>query len=131
TYNDRSPWNLARQFKDEEILTLSTKFAKLRHSLIPYISAEAEYCVSSGRPLMAQLCVDFPDDEDAWNAWDEYMFGRSLLVAPVYTEGAKGRKVYLPEGAWEDIFTKQVYEGEAEYFIECPLDRIPVFVKKA
>lgn len=131
TYNDRSPWNLARQFNDDEILKLSTRFAKLRHSLIPYIASEAEYCVDNGRPLMAQLCVDFPNDEEAWNAWDEYMFGRSLLVAPVYTEGAKGRKVYLPEGAWEDIFTKQVYEGEAEYFIECPLDRIPVFVKKA
>lgn len=131
TYNDRSPWNLARQFNDEEILKTATRFAKLRHSLIPYISKEAQFCAASGRPLMAQLCVDFPEDADAWNAWDEYMFGRDLLVAPVYTEGASGRNVYLPEGEWEDIFTKQLYEGESTHYIECPLDRIPVFIRKS
>ncbi len=130
TYNDRSPWNLARQFNDKEILEISAKFARLRHSLIPYISAESEFCAANGRPLMAQLCVDNPQDEKAWEAWDEYMFGRDLLVAPVYEEGAAGRNVYFPEGVWEDIFTRQIYEGGAERYIECPLDRAPVFIKK-
>ncbi len=130
TYNDRSPWNLARQFGDKEILTIASRFARLRHSLIPYIASEAEYCAANGRPLMAQLCIDFPQDKNAWDSWDEYMFGRDLLVAPVYTEGATGRDVYFPEGVWEDIFTRSVYEGGATKYVECPLDRIPVFMRK-
>ncbi len=131
SYNDRSPWNLARQFNDDEILEKSTYFAKLRHSLIPYIKKEADYCVQNGRPLMAQLCIDFPSDKNAWKSYDEYMFGRELLVAPIYTEGSKGRDVYLPEGKWEDFFTHTEYRGNQTVYIECALDKIPVFRRKA
>ena len=35
----------------------------------------------------------------------QFLWGRDLLIAPVYEKGAKSRKVYLPEGAWYDWWT--------------------------
>ncbi len=126
-YNDRSPWNLARQFNDDEILTAATYYAKLRYDLMPYITEEAKNCVETSRPLMAHLCFDFADDEKAWNTDDEYMFGRSLLVAPIIDKGVTERDVYLPTGEWEDFFTGERLSGGKTLHVVCPFDKIPVY----
>ena len=63
------------------------------------------------------------------NIEDEYMLGRDLLVAPIIEEGARGRTVYLPNGKWFDFWNNEPMAGEAEHFIECGLDRIPVFTR--
>ncbi len=125
--NDRSPWNLAEKLQDPSLLGLAVHFAKLRRELKPYLWEEAKYCVDNLRPMMAHLCLDFPHDVLACQANDEYMLGRSLLIAPVIHEGAHEREIYLPEGVWEDYFTGQFFEGGKNYRVHCALDRIPVY----
>ena len=63
------------------------------------------------------------------------MFGRSLLVAPVVTD-ALSREVYLPEGGWFDFWSGAAVDArpgaaasQASFTVECPLDRIPLFVR--
>ena len=125
--NDRSPWNLARKLNDERVLTVACEYAQLRERLRPYLWGEAQHCVRARRPLMAHLCLDFPDDERAWGVEDEYMLGRRYLVAPVVIEGEYERSLYLPKGRWRHFFTGDCYEGNMEIRIPCPLEQIPVF----
>jgi len=125
--NDRSPWNLAAQLGDPEILTIATRFALLRQALRPYLTKEARHCAKTGRPMMAHLCVDFPDDEQALACEDAYMLGRKLLVAPVTQPGAVEREVYLPRGRWRGRFTGEILTGGLTVHVNCPLDSIPVF----
>ena len=125
--NDRSPWNLARQLKRQDVLETAVAFARLREKLRPYIWQEAQACVQLTRPLMAHLCIDFPEDDRALSCPDEYMFGRRYLVAPVTEKGAEGRNVYLPEGEWKHFFTGEHVQGPGQVYIPCPLDQIPVF----
>lgn len=126
--NDRSPWNIADLYQNEDIIHIYRLFANLRMNLLPYIYQEAVHCAKEARPLMAHLALDFPADSRVWTVHDEYMFGRDLLVAPVLEEGAEGRQVYLPEGTWHDLFTGETFTG-GELYYHCPLDRIPVFVR--
>jgi alpha-D-xyloside xylohydrolase len=42
---------------------------------------------------------------------DEYLYGSSLLVAPLMHENETGRKVYLPPGTWIDYQTGKAYAG--------------------
>ncbi len=39
------------------------------------------------------------------------------------------KKVYLPEGMWYDFFSDKIHKGGQEYIIECPNDKLPLFVK--
>lgn len=128
--NDRSPWNMAEVNKEPKILDIYRRYANLRMNLMPYIYNEAINCSEQGRPMLAHLILDYPGEEKAINIEDEYLFGRSLLVAPVIQEGANSRRIYLPQGTWYDFFTGDKYTGGSDYEYACPLGEIPVFVKE-
>lgn len=124
--NDRSPWNLARHWNDPSIAETACAFARLREKLRPILWEEAQHCAAAGRPMMAHLCLDYPDDARALSCDDEYMLGRRYLVAPVTEQGATGRRVYLPRGQWRHFFTGEMLAG-GEYSLPCPLDQALVF----
>ncbi len=56
---------------------------KLRYSLLPYIYRTSWNVTSDNSSFMRALVMDFPTDKSVWNMNNEYMFGQSLLVAPV------------------------------------------------
>ena len=125
--NDRSPWNLADKLGDPRILPISTAFAVLRQKLKPYLIREAAYCTQANRPMMAHLCLDYPEDQAACACDDEFMLGRGLLVCPIVEEGRDSRSVWLPRGTWKHWFTGETFAGEKWYQLPCPLDEILVF----
>ncbi|MDO5435134.1 MAG: glycoside hydrolase family 31 protein [Clostridia bacterium] len=127
--NDRSPWNLAEKWHDPKLLEISTGFARLRETLRPYLWREARRCAAGCRPMMAHLCLDWPDDPRAWCTDDEYMLGHDLLVAPVTEKGVSERTVWLPRGEWEAWSTGDRYTGGREITAACPIGSIPVFRK--
>jgi len=62
--------------------------------------------------IMRGLVMDFPHDVRVRNLGDEYLFGPSFLVSPVYEYQARTRKVYLPAGTeWTDFYTGKTYTG--------------------
>jgi len=102
----------------------------MRERLHPYIMAQMKAAHKKGTPPMRPLFFDFPDDRQAWNVEDEFMFGPDILVAPVLYEGIRSRKVYLPAGAkWRDANSGRIYSGGQ--YIECdaPLEVIPLFLR--
>jgi len=66
---------------------------------------------------------------EAQNTGDEYLFGPAILVAPVYTEGATSRTVYLPKATWYDFWTGSIAEGGRRVQADAPLDKMPLFVR--
>jgi len=128
--NDRSPWNLADKLGDESILHISVYFANLRRRMKGYLVKEAAFCVEKGRPMMAHLCIDFPEDERACACCDQYMLGRKLLVAPIVHQGQRERSVYLPEGKWRQVFTGEEYTGGQTIRACCALDQIAVYERR-
>lgn len=128
--NDRSPWNLAEKLNEDQVLRLGCAFAQIRESLRPYLWAEAQHCARYGRPMMAHLCLSYPDDPLAWAADDQYLLGRDLLVAPLTREGEDTREVYLPQGEWTDFFTGESVPGGRTVRVTCPLARIPVYRRR-
>ncbi len=77
-------------------------YLRLRYRLLPYIYGSARQCVESSLPMTRPLVVEYQHDPTVWNMSDEYLFGDSLLVAPIFSE-APLRQVYLPEGMWTDL----------------------------
>jgi alpha-D-xyloside xylohydrolase len=58
-------------------------FDKLRYKLMPYIYSLAGRTYIEDYTMMRGLPMDFPKDKKVYEIKDEYMFGDSLLIAPV------------------------------------------------
>jgi alpha-D-xyloside xylohydrolase len=101
----------------------------LRYKLMPYIYSEAWQVTSNHGTLMRPLVMDWREDVEAQNTGDEYLFGPSILVAPVTTEGATSRTVYLPEAKWYDFWTGAVVQGGKRIQADAPLSKLPLFVR--
>lgn len=127
---DRTPWNIAERRNSPWVIDDYRYYAKLRMALVPYIMEQAEKFIKTGLPIMRAMLIQFPEDKNCWNIYDQYMFGDDLLVAPVVVEGAVSRKVYLPKGIWTNIFTKEVFEGGRNYEVSAGIHQIPVFMRE-
>ncbi len=102
----REPWEYDEAFTEDYRRAVGLKYA-----LMPYVLAQARDSSARGFPMLRALFFEYPEDPTSWTVDDEYLFGRDLLVAPLFEEGAAGRKVYLPPGAWFDYQTGKLYEG--------------------
>jgi alpha-D-xyloside xylohydrolase len=106
------------------------KYLRLRYQLIPYIYSAAHHTYETGAPYTRALFMDFPNDPNVANMTDEYMFGPGFLVAPVTTQGATSRKVYLPAGCdWYNYWTNERLHGGQTITAAAPIDTIPLFVR--
>ena len=129
--NDRSPWNLAKRHNAPELLSIFREFGELRMKLLPYLSVEGEMAIATGRPLMAGLFFDYPEDREIWQVPHQYLLGRYLLICPVTEAEAVRWKAYLPAGDWIDFWDSTEYQGGCWIEVDVPLNRIPVFISKS
>ncbi|WP_019537298.1 TIM-barrel domain-containing protein [Paenibacillus ginsengihumi] len=127
---DRTPWNIAERTGRPEVIAIYKKFADIRMNLLPYVYAEAMYSSATGEPMMRAMAIEFPGDKACMGLGTQYMFGRSLLVAPLTEEGAYSRRVYFPEGRWLSLFGDQLVEGGRSEGVHADLDEIPVFIRE-
>ncbi len=69
--------------KGEPVYDALEEAIRLRYALLPYIYS-LSWDVTSGRSsFMRALVMDFPSDKKGHDCASEFMFGKSLLVAPV------------------------------------------------
>ncbi len=127
---DRTPWNIQERTADSDVIPVFRYFANLRMNLLPYILSEAWRSSETGVPLMRSLPLEFPNDAHCLEHPYQYLFGLSLLVAPVVEPGREIWDVYLPEGQWHDFWTGETYEGCQTVAYSVPKDRIPVFARQ-
>lgn len=112
----------------EKVYEICKSYIELRESMRDYIRSLMEEAHEKGSPVIRTLFYEFPEDKDAWEIEDEYMFGSKYLVAPILNLGQRERKVYLPKGAkWLCNTDKEIYEGGTEVTVPAPLETMPVF----
>ncbi|MBQ7961467.1 MAG: DUF4968 domain-containing protein [Clostridia bacterium] len=126
--NYREPWRFSQEACD-----IFRYYDKLRYSLMPYIYEQAEKCTKTGLPMTMALYLEYPEDRNVRHIDDEYLFGDSLLVAPVLKPLSKTdvREIYLPKGTWTDYFTKEKIESTGMWISKkVDLKTMPIFVKE-
>ncbi len=125
--NSREPWSFGEEAND-----IFKNYTDLRYRLLPYIYDQARKCVASARPMVRALIIDYPGDRNVWAIEDQYLFGDSLLVAPVLRPLSESprRALYLPAGQWFDYWTKETIDSCGQW-IERDVDlaTMPLYVK--
>ncbi len=130
----REPWVYDTTYRDKMIESI-----KFRYKLMPYLYTLAYESTQSGEPMNMPVVMQFQSDTNTYNQSYDFMVGDNLLAAPVYTEGATNRWVYLPSGTtwyqlhsgsyWFDWHNPDKYTGGQWVNIAAPLGIMPLFAK--
>ena len=100
------PWTY-----DDEAVTVTRKFSKLKNSLMPYLWRNAVQAAQTGVPMMRPMVLSYTNDETCHHLDRQYMLGDSLLVAPIFNDQGTVR-YYAPAGQWTNLLTNQLVSGE-------------------
>lgn len=106
---ERAPWAFG-----PEAQAIVGDYVRLRYRLLPLLYASARESYDTGEPVVRRLDLDYPAFKEAARD-DQYLLGRSLLVAPIVGGGS----TVLP-ATW----TKTPWR--AEYFANLELQGTPV-----
>lgn len=107
----------------------------VRYRLLPYLYSEYMKAAVRDEMLFRPLGFVYPGDRIAVQTEDQLMLGNELMIAPVYTQNADGRMVYLPEemklvkfmpdgSLYEEILEKGVH------YVAVALNEVPLFIRK-
>ena len=77
----REIWQFGK--KGEPVYDAIEKMIRLRYRFIPYLYSTAWQVTSANESYLRPLFSDFAADRRVWNVADEFMFGHSILAAPV------------------------------------------------
>ena len=106
----------------------------VRYRLIPYLYSEFMKAALHDDLYFKPLAFVYPEDTMALQVEDQLMLGNEIMIAPVYTQNARGRYVYLPE---EMKFIKFLPDGtiseevleKGHHYVEIALNEVPMFIR--
>lgn len=111
---------------DAETIAHFSRMCRVHQALAPELAGWAKEAVTTGRPLVRHLMLEFPDDPASRAVSDQFMLGDALLVAPVVTPGATKRTLYLPPGKWFHVWTGAEHSGGQSVTVDAPIGSPPV-----
>jgi alpha-D-xyloside xylohydrolase len=124
-------WNTPREPKyDSTLIAMWRLYARLHQRLVEYSYAHAQDASKTGMPIVRPLFLVDPKAKDAWSNWWTFLYGRDIVVSPVWEKGVREQEVYLPSGSrWRDAWTGTVYPGGQTIKVKTEPHQIPIFTR--
>lgn len=124
--NNQYPWSYGG-----DALTNYQFYTKLHTALFPYIYSYATEASTNGLPIVRPVVLLNQNDPNVYGLKHNYYFGNELYIAPVVTNTATTRLVYLPQGKWLDFFTNVVYTGSQNIiWTNANQSQMPIFIRE-
>ena len=121
-------------FRFADQLPALREMLRLRYALLPYLYSEFMKSALENTGYFRPLGFDWPADPEAREVQDQLLLGEGVMVAPVYTQNASGRHVYLPEAmklyrirSVDDYDTELLPAGH--HYVHCALNEVLLFVR--
>jgi len=107
---------------------------QLRYAMQPYLYTEARRTYDTGIAFLRPLYYDWPEQDAAYTDKGEYVFGESMVVAPVTKPMDQDtlmsqENVWIPKGEWFEQATGKHFDGPRAVDRSFSIDQIPVYVK--
>lgn len=129
--------NCAERAQEPYQFTDIPTFAKIigiRYGLLPYLYSEYMKAALRNENYFRPLALEYPEDDHAAEVEDQLLVGDSIMIAPIYTQNANGRYVYLPEPmklvrmrSMEDFDTEILEAGH--HYVSCKLQELIFFLR--
>lgn len=137
TDTPREPWQFGQEGTPYYDAILDC--IRLRYSLLPYSYSLAAQITQHDYTLTRALAFDFSHDAKVLDLKDEFLYGPSLLVAPITDptadyQGSVTRQVYLPQlpnqGVWYDFRSGKAHPSGQSISTTSALNEMPIFVRQ-
>ncbi len=125
-------WNLLREPKyDATLIATWRLYARLHQRLVDYSYAHGVEASQSGMPIVRPLFMADPKAPQAWANWWTFLYGRDILVSPIWEKNKREQEVYLPSGEqWRDAWNpEKIYAGGQSIKVKSELHHIPIFIR--
>jgi alpha-glucosidase len=107
----------------------------VRYRLLPYLYSTYMKAALEDDMMFKPLAFVYPEDEMAGTVEDQLMLGEECMIAPVYTQNAEGRTVYLPETM---LFVKFMPDGSLYtetlkpglHYVKVAVNEVPLFIRE-
>lgn len=125
---NKEPWMF-----NEKYMNIIRNIIYERYQLAPYIYTMARKDYDDAISLCRPMYYDYPENQEAYENRNEYMFGDDMLVYPI-TEPMKNGKssvnVWLPAGNdWYEWQTGTILKGGQILKRTFHIDEYPIYVK--
>ncbi|HLL01495.1 MAG TPA: TIM-barrel domain-containing protein [Myxococcaceae bacterium] len=124
----QEPWRFGERYVE-----LARAALERRYRLLPTLYSLMHEAAETGLPALRPLLMIDPADPEALRAFEQFLFGRDLLVAPITRPGHTRRLAYLPRGQWLEWPNMQkpgaIHEGGQHVIASGPLDTVPLFLR--
>jgi sulfoquinovosidase len=114
---------------DEDTLLHLGRMGRVFVKLSPYVKSLVKENAERGIAVMRPLFFHYENDEACYDIQYQYLLGRDMLIAPVYSEKVEKWSVYLPEDNWIHLWTGEEFAG-GNIEIEAKEGYPPVFYRK-
>ncbi|MCI6733253.1 MAG: alpha-glucosidase [Lachnospiraceae bacterium] len=129
THEGNRPDTNFQFYDDEDCMEQLARLTDIYTMISPLMKRLVKENAETGIPVQRPLFLHNEEDERSYTEQFEYLLGPDVLVAPVYTEGAEDREVYLPSDGWIHLWTGNEY-GKGIHTVEAKIGDTPVFYKK-
>ena len=125
-------WNTPREPRyDDVLIAIWRLYARLHERLRDYSYAYAQEAHLTGMPIVRPVFLADPGHREAWDSWWTYLYGRDLLVSPIWEKGKRTQQVYLPSGdRWRDAWhPDSLYSGGQTVTVSAAPHQLPLFTR--
>lgn len=138
THEGNAPAANAQVYDDDGTIDQAARFSKVYAALAPYRAELAEDAKARGWPLVRHLAFHHGDDASLLEVDDEFLLGRSLLVAPQLAKCLNplgcsyDRNVVLPKGVWIHLWSGRAYgsiSSSSTVTVQAPIGQPAVFYR--
>jgi len=125
---NKEPWVF-----DYKYVHILSNIVDERYKLAPYIYTMARKTYDEAVSLCRPLYYDYPEEQQAYDEKNEYMFGDQMLVSPITApmkDGVSEKDVWLPAGNdWYEVSSGTLLKGGQSVKRNFHIDEYPLYVK--
>lgn len=129
SHEGNRPYDCVQYDADNETMDHFKRMTDVYCELAPYTKSLVKENAEKGLPVQRPLFMHYEEDNNSYDIKYQYLYGRDMLVAPVYEEGRSTWDVYLPEDNWIHLWSGEEFTG-GTHTVAAPLGETPVFYRK-
>ena len=127
THDGLSPEGSTQFYSTPQNFEFFAYSSKVYAALFSYRKDLITEAHEKGWPMVRAQMLHY-DDPEVFKAPYQYLFGKDILVSPVYSERDFWKRVYLPKGTqWAHLWSGKKYQGGSWVDVSAPFGQIPVF----